>query len=198
MERVLSADEKIRRAEELYSRKRNQNIRTTSARVNVSEKGNNYKLFKKMILQILICLMIYFIFYLIKNSDYIFSQEVISKAKEILSYDINIQERYHKFMGFINQEQENKDQEDIIPPQEDNINDTTNNITEGGVNSENTMQENNLANEQSSNMEQDTLSITDEQKPVEETSSISQGLLDAQEIKSKYSLIKPLSRGNHF
>ena len=64
MERTLSAEEKIRRAEEIYERRRGGYNTHNVATVSVSEK-KNYNLFKKMILQILICLLIYFIFYLI-------------------------------------------------------------------------------------------------------------------------------------
>lgn len=94
MERTISPEEKIRRAEEIYARRKsgysnNRNIAT----VNVSQE-KNLGLFKKMILQILICLVICLIYYLIQNSNYIFSQDVIDKTKEILSYDIDIKGIY--------------------------------------------------------------------------------------------------------
>lgn len=92
MERTLSSEEKIRRAEEIYAKRRAGQTARNIATVNVNEK--NYGLYKKMILQILICLVIYFIFYLIQNSNYIFSEDIINKTKEILSYDINIPEIY--------------------------------------------------------------------------------------------------------
>ena len=40
-------------------------------------------------MQLAICAVIYIIFYLIKNTNYIFSEDVINKTKELLSYDIN-------------------------------------------------------------------------------------------------------------
>ncbi len=101
MERTLSPEEKIRRAEEIYARRRNGYTNRTVATVNVSE-GRKTSLFKKMIIQMVVCLTIYIAFYLIQNSDYIFSQDVINKAKEILSYDINIQEMWNGFINGIN------------------------------------------------------------------------------------------------
>ena len=101
MERTLSPEEKIRRAEEIYSRRKRGNISRNIATVNVSSE-KNYGLLKKMILQIAICLVIYFIFYLIQNSNYVFSQDIINKTKEILSYDINIQEIITDIMNGIN------------------------------------------------------------------------------------------------
>lgn len=55
-----------------------------------------------MILQIAICLLIYFIFYLIQNSNYVFSEDVINKTKEILSYDIDVQGMCSQVMNEIN------------------------------------------------------------------------------------------------
>ena len=111
MERAMTADEKIRRAEEIYQRRRMNETRKTTARVNVADTPNDYKLFKKMILQIMICLCIYFIFFLIKNSNYIFSENFIEKAKEILSYDINFEEQYKNISSFIEQNINNKETE---------------------------------------------------------------------------------------
>lgn len=101
MERTLSPEEKIRRAEEIYSRRKKVNTGRGIATVNVSSE-KNYGLLKKMILQIAICLVIYFIFYLIQNSNYVFSENIINKTKEILSYDINVEEVFINIMNGIN------------------------------------------------------------------------------------------------
>ena len=53
MERTMSVEEKIRRAEEIYERRKQGNTRTV-ATVNVSDK-KDIKLLKKMIIQLLIC-----------------------------------------------------------------------------------------------------------------------------------------------
>lgn len=93
MERAISDEEKIRRAIEI-SQRRNQNYYSReTTRVNVNNK-KNYKLFKKMILQIVICLLIYFIFYLITTTNYAFSDQVIESTNSILNYDINIEKIY--------------------------------------------------------------------------------------------------------
>ena len=105
MERTLSPDEKIKRAEEIYYKRKIQATNRTSARVNVSNK-KDFGLLKKMFLQIAICVLIYIIFYMIQNTNYIFSEDVIKKTNEILSYDINIQKLYsqakEKFNSFLN------------------------------------------------------------------------------------------------
>lgn len=89
MERTVSQEERIRRAEEIYNRRRIANgVRVSSSSVNRVEK-KKVSLFKKMIMQLVICSVIYIIFYLIKNTNYIFSDDVINKTKEFLNYDIN-------------------------------------------------------------------------------------------------------------
>lgn len=178
MERTVSVDEKIRRAEEIYSRRQQENTNRVQARVNVNDDRKDYKLFKKMILQIAICLVIYFIFYLIKNSNYIFSENFLNKTKEVLSYDINLQSQYEYVMNLI------KNKNDIP------------------INEIQTMQEENQTEEENQDVvtiqEQepqtqiDTLSVTEQSLP-EECSSLSQPQTDAEDIKQKYSLIKPLT-----
>ena len=89
MERTISQEDRIRRAEEIYNRRRQASgVRVSSNNVNRAEK-RNLSLFKKMLMQLAICAVIYIIFYLIKNTNYIFSEDVINKTKEFLSYDIN-------------------------------------------------------------------------------------------------------------
>ena len=103
MERTITAEERIRRAEEIYQRRRMQNdIKVPTSQMNANNKLE-YRMFKKLILQILICLLIYFIFYLIKNSNYIFSEEVLNKTRQFLSYDINFEEFYKNGKNNINQ-----------------------------------------------------------------------------------------------
>ena len=70
MERVMSVEEKIRRAEEIYQRRRQEEIKPI-AKVTINDK-KDIKLLKKMITQILICVVIYFSIYIIQNSKFIF------------------------------------------------------------------------------------------------------------------------------
>lgn len=94
MDRAITDEEKIRRAIEI-SERRNQNYnRRETARVNVNDNKKDYRLFKKMILQIVICLLIYVIFHLISTTNYAFSDEVIKNTNNILSYDINLEKIY--------------------------------------------------------------------------------------------------------
>lgn len=122
MERALSDEEKIRKAIEI-SQRRNRNYEyQRTAKVNVKSK-KDYKLFKRMILQIIICLLIYAIFYMITTTNYIFSESVISQTSSILNYDINFNDLYKKGKNYIkgvitnknssNETTENTTQEEI-------------------------------------------------------------------------------------
>lgn len=99
MERIISQEERIKRAEEIYQRRNKEGIRLSGNTVNISTK-TNISLFKKMFVKILICIVIYVIFYVIKNSNYIFSQDILNKTDEVLSYDMNLQWYYGKTIEY--------------------------------------------------------------------------------------------------
>jgi murein DD-endopeptidase MepM/ murein hydrolase activator NlpD len=180
MERVLTPDEKLRRAEEIYNRRKNNISSRTSATVSVSNTKGNY-LLKKMVLQILISLVIYLIYYLIQNNSFIFSGDVIGKSKEVLSYDINFNGIYSSIMGFI----DNKPKEEEKTEQKLEENSVAEEIS-----TENNIQENaNVQNE----IAEGTLAATEENIYTEDVSSYSQMQIDATAIKEKCSIISPLS-----
>ena len=187
MDRALSPEERIRRAEEIYNRRRIQNgIRVSSSKVNssISEK---YKLYKKLILQIAICFMLYLILYLIKNSNYIFSDSFISKTREFLSYDIDFQNVYNLTVDYYN-----KNMKSFF---------TNNHIIVNETENTNAIEEkNNVIEENNTNQiagigggEDNTITVSsilnkEETKTVE----LSQMEIDAKDIKENHSLILPL------
>ena len=101
MERTLSVEEKIRRAEEIYARRHEENFRPTATVTVGKDNKKDIKLLKKLIIQIIACILIYLVIYTIQNSQFIFSQDFINKANEILSYDTNFQELYNNGKNFI-------------------------------------------------------------------------------------------------
>ena len=171
MERAMTADEKIRRAEEIYQRRRMNETRKTTARVNVADTPKDYRLFKRMVIQIMACLCIYFVFFLIKNGNYIFSEDFIKKAQEILSYDLNFGEQYKNIASFFESKSETEEQVNEIIPLVEEV--------------------------EQPETEVETLSAVSEEAAVEElveeSSSVSQTLTDAGDILASYSLIKPLT-----
>ena len=115
MERIISTEERIRRAEEIYAKRRQGSTRPIAmVNVNDSEK-KDIKLLKKMIIQVLICVAIYLIIYAIQNNEYVFSKDFTNKLNEVLSYDTNFVEIYNNvksnLQGIIPNNEENQNQE---------------------------------------------------------------------------------------
>ena len=100
MERTISVEEKIRRAEEIYERRKQGNTRPI-ATVSVNQEKKDIKLLKKMIIQILVCVLIYLGIYTIQNNEYVFSKDFTNKVNEILSYDTNFFEIYQNIKNQI-------------------------------------------------------------------------------------------------
>ena len=169
MDRVLTTEERIKRAQEIYERRQNQNSRYNTTVVNVNEK-RNYKLLKKVIIQMFICFIIYYGFYHILNKQYVFTEGTINKAKEILSYDINFNSLYNSLRGIMFQNMQKEQNLEIILPQED-----TNNT-----------------------LEEITLSTTETIANIIENTNIveqepkSQMELDSDYIKQNIELVKPV------
>ena len=172
MEKVLSDKEKIRRAEEIYARRKSNssNRERTETTVPINEK-KNFKLLKKILVQLLICSLIYIIFYLIQDTNYIFSDSVISKTNEILSYDINFNSLYQNAMSYINNIKQNTDEE---------------------IKREDTNEQGDNVEDQ--NYQEETLSASDivVQNNENQEEPKSQMELDAEYIINNYSIIKPI------
>lgn len=203
MERALSAEERIRKAEEIYQRRKMQNnrgIRVSTTSVNTNTK-KEYMLFKKLVLQILICLLIYFIFYMIKNSNYIFSEEVMTKTREFLSYDINFQELYTKVGEYYNNnlkgliiKEENKELNELINEKTNTItNEQIENANEINIDEQNTNEQ--VEGGIGGGEDEGIISETTETSADEETQTpetLSQMEIDANYIKENYNFILPL------
>ena len=101
MERVLSDEEKFRKAEEIYNRRRNLNVTVPTKNLNRNTEKKDYKIFRKMLFQIGICVCIYFLVYFIHYSNYYFSSDVMKKIEGILSYDINFNEKFSQFNEYM-------------------------------------------------------------------------------------------------
>lgn len=133
MERVMTVEEKIRRAEEIYQRRKQGEVRPV-AKVTVNNNKKDIKLLKKMVIQILICIAIYFVVYALQNNQSVFSEDFINKANEILSYDTNFVELYEMIkshaMSFMTQEEK---EEQIEQPKESEMNEEIMNEAIGGA-----------------------------------------------------------------
>lgn len=127
MEKILSGDDKIRRAEEIYYRRK---MGTPSSRFSKIEGEKKSYLGSKIILEVLIIINLSIIIMCIQNKDYIFTQNFL---KDIENYNTNITQNVKEFIG-IDSIQENNAQDIIVnseEPIEQNVQDMTEkNITE--------------------------------------------------------------------
>ena len=195
MERVMSVEDKIRKAEEIYYRRRNQEVTNTETIKKSVKIKKDVKLLKKMIKQIIVCLIIYSIFYMIINNNYIFSEDFTNKVREILSQDINFAEIYSGFINIINQEKQSTEtsneivhQDTEIPEQsteQEKIKEEIQNNDEniGGAEELPIIEEQTVENIATSEIE--TIQ--------EETQVLSQMEQDANYIKSAINFIKPVN-----
>lgn len=195
MERTISQEERIRRAEEIYNRrKRASGIRVSSDNVNRAEK-KKISLFKKMLMQLAICAVIYIIFYLIKNTNYIFSDDVINKTKEFLSYDINFGQIQSQIASFF---ENNKDKFNFLGIKSNDNNNTENNemVNEIQVNDiQNQIQEENtnVIGGIGGAATNEIVNESDENKENEKDTKKSQYEIDVEYIKENYSFILPVT-----
>lgn len=164
MEKTMSVEEKIRRAEEIYNRRNNAGY--VPNELKTYRKQNTII---KMIKRIIMCFLIYIVFYVYTNSNYIFSEEFLNKTQEILNKNTNITQIYNNIKQYINNNilnnvNDSHQEEPKESEQEENI---------GGA-------EENEVNEQEQNVE------------VEQKEEESQMEKDAKDIKEKISFIKPV------
>ena len=182
MERTMSVEEKIRRAEEIYERRKSGMERPITT-VKLDNNKKNIKLFKKMVIQVLVCSFIYFIIYTINNSNYGFSEDFINRANEIISYDTNFysifQSTKSKIEEIINSK--NLKNEEIYNGLEEDKN-------------EQEQQEENKENEQENNKEetQEAIGGAEETKQTNENLQLSQAEQDVTDIKNTTTFIKPI------
>lgn len=172
MERALSADERIRRAEEIYLR-RLENGSSRITKVSVDNKKKNIYL-RKMCLQCIMCVIIYMAFYSIKNKDDILPKTIVNKINEILQYDINIETwkgEVDKYIIEVNEKE---------PESFENINEISAQNEESG-----NIEENNIAE-----VSQQVPEVQEE--PTQEVTPASPMEINAEYVKANYSIMKPL------
>ena len=103
MERAMTVEERIRRAEEIYERrKRNEGLTIVSEeKKSQNKEKKDIKLLKKIVIQLIICTCIYLVIYTIQNNKYIFSEDFINKVNEIISQDIDFAKLYKDTKSYI-------------------------------------------------------------------------------------------------
>lgn len=188
MERAMTVEERIRRAEEIYERrKRNEGLTIVSEEKKSEKKEKkDIKLLKKIVIQLIICTCIYLVIYTIQNNKYIFSEDFINKVNEIISQDIDFTKLYRDTKNYImslfnKQGSQEDNQGRNTNAVEENLN---NNGIGGAVEETKQPEETNQETQKNQNLsqeEQDILNVkntTNFIKPVEGTISSIYGFRD--------------------
>ena len=189
----MSVEEKIRRAEEIYARRQEGTQKRTATVTVNNENKKDIKLLKKMIIQIVVSLLIYLVVYIIQNNNYIFSEDFLKKANEILSYDMNFVQIYENIKQNIEQgiNQINGENQGEVENTEntENNSESTENINENAIGGA----EENITD--NTNQTQDTRETQNNEQTSEqnaETTELSQEEQDIANIKATTTFIKPV------
>lgn len=214
MEKSISQEERIRRAEEIYSRRRYNN-RYGESLYRSGETRNRYqpqetrkikgKMINKMIIQMIVCVIIYTCIYMLQYSNYLFSKDMVDKTKEVLSYDISIENLYNKSNEFFLNLQKkfnwgvNNEQNDNVNEEAQDQNTEETNIENSNAESSETNNENvdnseisqNDASTEVTNNDTTQLAVggADETQQEEEKSQEEQ---DIEYVKQNVSIIWPI------
>ena len=186
---VYGVDERIRRAEEIYARRQNLRERTKRVTSNVSEP-KNFKLFKKLALQVIICVLIYYSFYLVSTTNYSFSEDALNKIKDLVSHDFDFAGVYNSVLESINNflySDTNKQNESEQK---------TENTVEGNQEVPQNTEAAQVAVENSGNSENLGESIDEENVNQSEVKHTEES--ETERIKNKYAFVLPASRKNFF
>lgn len=193
MERTISPEERIRKAEEIYNRRRQENNRAYGERNNRSEikyqeTTIKRKITKKIIVQMLVCLCIYLVLYGINSKELFLSEDLDKKIESLLAYDISFENIYSNIKKYIEDENNvinkflridnNQVEENTEEADENNLEETINEEE-----AENAVQEENLDNAEAVG------GVVEE--AIEESKT--QEELDVEYIKNNCSIIWPLN-----
>lgn len=176
----MSVEEKIRRAEEIYNRRNYQNNYTY--RSNSREKKQP-TLMHRMIKQLIVCFIIYGVFYVVENRDYYLSEEFRNQVQEVASKNENLNKAYNYIIGYIdkyfNQNENNNEAEEI-----DRVLDSDDKTEED------TTLEQPSEPEQNLEVNDENIGGAEEVTAIEEKSQEEQ---DVEDIKNTISFIQPIS-----
>ena len=195
MEKTMSVEERIRRAEERYNQKNGYTAQIGNSRKELNIKNRvseKKKTTKKLLMQIFVCLVIYVAFYSITKRDYIFSDNFKNDVNVFLKDKTKIYAMYENSKEFVNSRilHQNEEENNEVNNVNEQTIDDTNNIEEQQI--ENTSEQQELQSENiggaNESKEQTDTTNTDNTENVEK----SQMEIDADKIKSSISFINPI------
>ena len=213
MERTMSVEERIRRAEDIYNKRNGGYSRATSNETSYKKK-NKKGTVKRLFMQAFVCLSIYIIFYAVTNREYVFSQDFRKDVGVFFNEKTKISEFYGNAKAFLkskfNNANENAENTNAENTNSENTNtdnaENTNTDNAGAENKENKdstenktetteNKDENIGGAQENNEQtnEEQKQVTEEKKEEnKELSEQEQMEKEAKEIKEKISFIAPI------
>ena len=205
MERAMSVEERIRRAEDIYNKRNGGYSRATSKETSYKKK-NKKGTVKRLFMQAFVCLSIYIIFYAVTNREYVFSQDFRKDVGLFFNEKTKISEFYGNAKAFLKSKFNNAN-ENVENTNAENTNaENTNTDNAGAENKENKdstenktetteNKDENIGGAQENNEQtnEEQKQVTEEKKEEnKELSEQEQMEKEAKEIKEKISFIAPI------
>lgn len=165
MERAVSIEDRIRKAEEIYYRRNNSKPHIISEE---NKPNIKHTFIKKITIQTLISACIFTGVFAILNND-TYSKDLKNNINEILTYNTDFQWVYQNFIIKDNNESKQENEEIVVESEEEVIDEQVQQETE------------------------EILGASENETNIEEASSVDQMTKDVQYIKENISIIKPLN-----
>lgn len=199
MERI-SVEERIKRAEERYYNTKDRTCeRVEDNPVKVKMESNSKvkkRIYKKLVINIFICIVIYICFYQITANQNMFSEDFKNKTKEILNKDINFIQLFSAIKNNVNTfftQLENNNSENLINIIDDNSNNITENIQNNNENIGGAIEPDDNSEEAQTNANITSENLNEQSENSDEVVELSQMEKDANYIKENISIIKPVN-----
>ena len=187
MEKAMSIEERIRRAEDIYNR-RYGNGYYSSYKSHIKNK-NKPSLSKRFIKQIIICMLVYSIFYVTSNREYFLSNEFRNKVEEFSSQNEVLKNTYNYIIGYVDKYLNKKQEENKEDGKGDNKEENKEEAEEENKASQE-IQSNEIINDNSQIVNEQNIGGSNE--IAKEETPKTQEEIDAEEIKNKISFVVPI------
>ena len=180
MEKAMSIEERIRRAEDIYNRRYGNSYYSSYRSSSKEKKGSS--LLKRFIKQIIICLLVYAVFYVTANREYFLSNEFRNKAEEFASQNEILKSTYNYIVGYVDKYFNSNNENDNNQKENKEID----------SNSQEQNQENGVIDNNSEKTNETEQNIGGSNEGIEEEPQRTQEEIDVEEIKSKMNFIIPV------
>ena len=177
MEKAMSIEERIRRAEDIYIRRYGNN--NYSSYRSSSRERKNSSLSRRFVKQIIICLLVYAVFYVTANREYFLSNEFRNKAEEFAFQHEVLKKSYNYIIGYVDKYFNSN-----------NENDNENKNTDTNLQEQN--ENNEVIDKNSEETNENEQNIGGSNESIEEEPQKTQEEIDVEEIKRKVDFIVPV------